>query len=312
MKAGAKLLGLDQIAKEPLPEVEWLVEGVLGLGDRAVLAGEWGSLKTWLSLHLSIHLALGRDWLGHKVEKPRRVLYIDEEMPEWGMRSRAIRILQAEGIPLDHPLLSNLKFVSRQGFKLDIQNIMAVKALCLTWDPEVVILETLVRVMKGNENSNSEVADAWNLIGEHLQAGSKRTVLITHHFRKPSQETDATQHLDIGHMIRGGGDIVGGGDAIMVSLKVMGGSRVVSVKPRMSEPFDPFTLCLYLKPPTTPEEKALFAEKCPPEKGDKWWRDNGPITLRLVDTAVKPSQVKGAAAKTGKEMGGLFTAPPGI
>lgn len=307
MKAGAKLLGLDQIAKEPLPEIEWLVEDILGFGDRAVLAGEWGSLKTWEALHLSIHLAVGKDWMGHKVPKPRRVLYVDEEMPEWGMRSRAIRILQAEGIPLDHPNLANLKFVSRQGFKLEMADIMKVKALCISWDPEVIVVETMVRVMTGNENSNADVASAWNLIGEHWQGSVKRTVLITHHFRKPSQDADATGHLDIGHMIRGGGDIVGGGDTIMASIKVMGGSRVVSVKPRMAEPFDPFTVTLWLKPPTTPEELATYAEK-----GDKWWHHNGPITLRLVESAVKPSAVKKEAGKVGAELGGLFTAPPGI
>jgi RecA-family ATPase len=57
------------------------IEPLIAQGERSVIYGEYGSLKSWILLDMAMHMAAGKDWLGHfKISKPRKVLYIDEEM----------------------------------------------------------------------------------------------------------------------------------------------------------------------------------------------------------------------------------------
>src|SRR5262245_25237865 len=87
------LLSFDQIMTE-LPEpVEWIVEPLVGHGERVVLFGEFGSMKSWVLLDLGLHVAAGRPWLGKfHVPGPRRVLYVDEEMNLATLRRRIVRL----------------------------------------------------------------------------------------------------------------------------------------------------------------------------------------------------------------------------
>src|SRR5262245_2539774 len=55
-----RLLSLDAILSEPIPPVEWVVEPLIGIGNRVVVYGEWGSYKSWGLLDLALRIAAGR------------------------------------------------------------------------------------------------------------------------------------------------------------------------------------------------------------------------------------------------------------
>src|SRR5208282_419028 len=66
---------------------EWFKEGDLGF-----LYGARGLGKTWLALHIGRKCAEGGQ-VGHwRVHKPRRVLYVDGEMPLDGIRERDVAL----------------------------------------------------------------------------------------------------------------------------------------------------------------------------------------------------------------------------
>src|SRR5262245_20567167 len=91
--------------KEAMPPVDWLIEPLIAKEDRVILYGEFASMKSWLLLHLSLHLAAGKPWLGKfPIPQPKRVLYIDEEMNQRTLRRRIKRLalgagLQEESLP---------------------------------------------------------------------------------------------------------------------------------------------------------------------------------------------------------------------
>ena len=241
-----KLLGLDQIAREPLPRLDWLVEPVIGWGDRAVLAGDAGSFKSWLLLHLSLFLALGRSpWLGHPISSPRRILYIDEEMPEWEVRRRLKRIMAAEGIEPDTPGLANLQISNRAGFTITDHDLLRVRALFDTFNPDVIVIETVARVLVGSENSSAEVARMWRSLSEHLQ-DDRRTLILSHHINKPNPDESGLDPREPRHRIRGSSDILAGADTVLGLVRLNDyESRLVSLKPRFSKPFKPFVVTLH-------------------------------------------------------------------
>jgi RecA-family ATPase len=50
-------------------------------------------------------------------------------------------------------------------------------------DPDVVIIETMRRVLKGSENSAEDVAPMWRVLDVLAKAG--KTVILSHHMRHP-------------------------------------------------------------------------------------------------------------------------------
>jgi RecA-family ATPase len=93
------LVSFEDIMREPLAPVEWLVDGIVAPGDRVMVYGEFGAFKSWLLLHLGLHIAAGVRWLGRfNVPTPRRVLYIDEEMHEQTWRRRVQKLAVGAGL----------------------------------------------------------------------------------------------------------------------------------------------------------------------------------------------------------------------
>lgn len=81
---------LERPAKERLQLVDWtqlkslprpvpLMEGILDVATVGMLAGKFGTYKTFLALSWAAHIATGREWNGHKVPEARPVIYVYAE-----------------------------------------------------------------------------------------------------------------------------------------------------------------------------------------------------------------------------------------
>jgi hypothetical protein len=229
------LISFDTIMREPLPQVDWLVGSLVAQGDRVIVYGEFRSMKSWLLLHLGLHLAAGKPWLAKfPISSARRVLFIDEEMNERTLRRRVKRL--GLGAGLEGPI--PFQAMSRVGVRFDATgaaNLLA--ALDKTqFDPEVIVVETFRRVLVGSENESDDVSTFWNHVTPILRAG--KTLIVTHHMRKPRTKSEA----------QGGGgrnrerasgstDILAGTDAAFAVQRPEGSSAVIveCVKSRESE-----------------------------------------------------------------------------
>src|SRR5262249_55742734 len=76
-----------------------------------------------------------------------------------------------------------------------------------SFDPEVIIVETVRRVLHGNENDAKDVGEFWHSIGHLL--GSSRTLIVSHHMRKPNTGGYVIRTKD---RASGSTDILGGAD----------------------------------------------------------------------------------------------------
>ena len=94
-----RLVSFESIMRDPIPPIDWLVESLISTGTRTVVFGEFGSMKSWALLDLSLHIAAGRSWLDtFPVPQPQAVLFIDEEMPERELRRRVKRLGEGMGL----------------------------------------------------------------------------------------------------------------------------------------------------------------------------------------------------------------------
>src|SRR5262249_15380440 len=150
-----------RIMTEELPPIDWIVDRLIAQGDRVIVYGEFGSMKSWLLLHLAIHIAAGRPWLEEvAITAAHRVLYIDEEMNERTLRRRIRRLGAGAGLT-NEPI--PFRVLSRVGIQFNqIGADRLLGALAATdFDPEIIVVETFRRVLVGSENETEDVTKFW-------------------------------------------------------------------------------------------------------------------------------------------------------
>jgi hypothetical protein len=120
-------LSLAAILEKDPPETDWVVQGLLAHKDRSLIYGEYGALKSWILIHLALHIAAGKPRLGtFDIPKARSVLYVDEEMGQDRMHRRARRLAAGAGIDLPH----DFYVISHPGLRFDERGAQRLGAYC--------------------------------------------------------------------------------------------------------------------------------------------------------------------------------------
>ncbi len=231
------LLPYMTVMRSDLPPVEWIIEGIIAQGDRVVLYGEFGSMKSWLLLDMGIHIAAGQCWLNEfNVPEPKRVLFIDEEMNVRTLHRRIRRLgdgmdIQTENIPF--MAMSQVGVTFDEGGANSLLDALRRS----NFDPDIVIIETLRRVMRGSENEAEAVSAFWRNVEPLRQAG--KTIVISHHMRKPSADSRSNENRN---RASGSTDILAGADTGFAIQRQRGGNSIFveCVKSREAEEVRPF------------------------------------------------------------------------
>jgi AAA domain len=190
-----RLLTPEEIDK--LPDLEYLVEGVLPEKSVCVLYGEPSSGKTFVALSLALACANGQPWIGRKT-RPARILYVAAE-GVLGMKYRLRAYRQRNEIAPDA--------VQFYAASLQITNLAAVQLLlsdlkAAEFEPDLIILDTLARVSVGkDENSAKDMGEIVAGI-EALRREHNAAVLVIHHTRKDGMSERGSSAL------RGAADVM--------------------------------------------------------------------------------------------------------
>lgn len=234
-----RLITFHTIMEEPLQPIDWLVEKLIPAGNRGVIFGEYGSFKSWFLLDLAIHVAAGRALFGQfSVPQSRKVVFIDEEMSERTLRRR-VKLL-AEGAGL-HTEDLPFRAVSHAGIRFDGEQVRQLLQELQEegFDPDVIVVETLRRVIEGSENDAEDVSKFWHNVLPIFGAG--KTLLVSHHMRKPGTMGPG----DSRHRASGSTDILAGGDCSYAITKAGALFTVECTKMRDAEEGPPFSFTLY-------------------------------------------------------------------
>lgn len=233
-----KLIPYKEVLDSPLLPLTWDVEPLISRGDRVVVFGEFASMKSWIMLHLALHLGAGVQWLGtFTISEPRRVLYVDEEMNERTLRRRVKRLGLGAGVEV----APGLTFLSRAGVRFDAYGAGTLLSYLheQRFDPQVVIIEALRRVLVGDENEARDLAQFWRNLEPISRQGI--TVIITHHMNKPPQAGKRAAR----HRASGSTDILAGSDASFAVERVgTDTARMTGIKARDDVELAPFLMRL--------------------------------------------------------------------
>lgn len=154
--AAAKLAEIEIPPRVPIVE-NWLMEGDLGF-----IYGVRGLGKTWLAMLLARRIAEGvtiGDW---KVHSPRKVLYVDGEMPFDGIRKRDAALSSTAEASIAY--LQHEALFHSTGRVLNLTKPLAQAALlekCQREKIEVLFLDNLSCLFSGIKEND---ADAWEQV----------------------------------------------------------------------------------------------------------------------------------------------------
>lgn len=234
-------LPVTRLAKLTFPEKthDWLIEGLWGGEAVGCIGGIPKAGKTWLSLEMALAVASGRPCLDrYAVRNPGPVLlYCAEDGPR-AVQQRVAGLAKARGV--DFAKLA-IGWIGASGMALDdprdqrrlMMTVARTKARLLILDP-------LVRLHRGDENSASDIAAVLGFLRE-LQRAHHTAVVLVHHVRK----SGASQP---GQALRGSGDLHAWGDSNIYLVR-RDGRPTLMAEHRAHRSPDPVTVCLDGDPP---------------------------------------------------------------
>lgn len=260
-----KVVRVAHLPKAP-PGGGWLVEGLWGRQAVGVVGGIPKAGKTWLGLDLAVSVAAGVPALGRfPVRDPGTVLLYTAEDKAHDVRARVAGIAEAAGVDLERLPVG---LITEPALRLDLDaDRDRLTATLAKLKPRLLVLDPLVRLHRGDENSSAEISHILGFLRQ-MQREHSTAILLVHHVRKSGAG-------DTGQALRGSGDLHAWGDSNLYVTQ-QDGKTILVPEHRAHPPTAPITISIRGTPP-----RLLAGEEVP-------MHPDARLEQRVLDALVRP------------------------
>lgn len=177
---------------------EYVIEGILRVGEVANLVSGPKAKKTILAYNISMNVITGQKLFGIYKCAQGKVLYIDNELHPEEIVSRAKLVATSMGVPLEYAG-QMIHFVHLRGNLVDLDNIDEYLNEFHPGQFKLIILDALYRLLpvRTDENDNGSMSRIYNkldLIATKLDA----PLLVIHHSTKGNQSGKSVTDVGAG------------------------------------------------------------------------------------------------------------------
>ena len=198
--ATASLVSLDMgdFLSMAIPERGFLLSPVLPVQGIGIMYAPRGIGKTFAALSVAVAVASGGAVFNWRAPMPKKILYVDGEMPATSMQSRLTALVSGMSIP-PHAL-KNMVLITPDLQPCPMPDLSTMSGQMLLEpflkDVDMVVLDnisTLCRTGKENESQSWQTMQAWLL--DLRRRGM--TVLLIHHAGKSGDQRGTSAREDI-------------------------------------------------------------------------------------------------------------------
>lgn len=173
----------DLILSGELPKPEWLAEPLIPLGRQIAIFSPAKAGKSLLAIEIAACLAAGKPLFGYPASDPVSVVYIDQEMGPGDLKERmaALGFSAQELSNLFYYQLQNFHYLDTKGGGQQVLALVRRHGACL------VILDTVSRVVAGEEDSSDTIRRFYDHTGRMLKAEGTTLIRLDHAGKDPGR-----------------------------------------------------------------------------------------------------------------------------
>ena len=142
----------DEVVAEDDP-LDEIIPGMFETGDKVCIIGASKAKKTFFALNMAMSISAGKPFLGHVLEKPRKVLYVQMEVQKKHFKRRIKMVAPGMGIDRD------------KSARFDVLNLRgkqwtwaAIHRIIVEGGYEMVIFDPVYKLHNGQENAVEDMA----------------------------------------------------------------------------------------------------------------------------------------------------------
>ena len=174
---------LDALSRNYHADEQWLIEPIIPSQRQAALYAQGKTGKSLLALDLTAAAASGKPILGGPaLENPVRTLYLDKEMTGSDLQERLHNLGHHHNDPHWPLIIENLIYYQHKfPYHLDTPeggDVLLHNAL--RYNTQLVVVDTLIRTVKGEENSADTIKDFNLHTGQRLKEAGIALLRIDH------------------------------------------------------------------------------------------------------------------------------------
>jgi hypothetical protein len=213
---------------------EWLIDSLWGKSAVGLIGGQPKCCKSWLGLDMAISVASATPCMGKfQVKSPGPVLVFLAEDGCAAVRNRIEAICSHRGLDIN---LLDLYAITEQTIRLDLAgDQQRLEATLKTIRPKLLVLDPLVRLHCGDENSAADISLLLGFLRQ-LQRTYNTAIVLVHHASKKHRAQP-------GQALRGSSDLHAFGDS-NAYLTRKDDRIVLTLEHRSAKPLDPFDVQL--------------------------------------------------------------------
>lgn len=179
-----EIIPADKLLKMNLPNIEYLVDGIIPKGGIVYCFGPPASFKTNFLLYMSMKGAEGKSVFDFNVKKKFTTLWIDEENRKIGMKDKVMKI--ARGMDIKDEDLNDVTVWISEGFNiLNKVSLSHLEDAIKKYKPDCIVIDSIAKVFPLSERNESDVRKIYTFLKPFIVKYGVTFVLI-HHARKKS------------------------------------------------------------------------------------------------------------------------------
>ncbi|RZI43209.1 ArsR family transcriptional regulator [Herbaspirillum sp. HC18] len=193
-----KAVNIVELVQTPLKPRDRILAPWLLTQSLSMLHAWRGVGKTHVALGIGFAVASGDSFLGWKATAPRRVLYLDGEMPGASLQSRLTALIANSDSDFDPDNFKILTPDLQIGAMPDISTLQGQEEIYpLTQDADLIIVDNLSTLARSGGREND--AESWQIIAEWALSMRQegRSVLFIHHSGKGGAQRGTSKKEDI-------------------------------------------------------------------------------------------------------------------